>query len=316
MRRLTTITVTIMLMLSIVSLLLEPAEASPERIKGHRSSMVPSVVIVDKFPKKDDILEIDWVLPKVKCKFDAKVLSFDSNTKLATCHIEKVSLGCTGLFSVCENKIFLLNEPAKKMALDAYSPRDLTEPPPIGEEINLDVPFDDIISFEDQITLPTGETVTPDITSSISLSVVVNSTAYENFFTFTVSRFQTTLSSFLFQGIPTGSNNIELDPDKESFGFLNTSTGDFSWYLFGVMSNTLFERDFSTYFEGEYSKDAGIVGVHGRGAFPPPVGGVWIPVDKLGLLAPYIGVTSTILVATAATAIYVKRVKRRETKTI
>ena len=46
----------------------------------------------------------------------------------------------------------------------------------------------------------------------------------------------------------------------------------------------------------------------------PAVGGIWIPVDKFGLLAPYIGVASTILVATVATAIYVKRVKRRKEK--
>ncbi len=45
-----------------------------------------------------------------------------------------------------------------------------------------------------------------------------------------------------------------------------------------------------------------------------PVGGVWVPVDKFALLAPYIGLASTILVATAATAIYVKRVKRRKKK--
>lgn len=44
------------------------------------------------------------------------------------------------------------------------------------------------------------------------------------------------------------------------------------------------------------------------------VGGVWIPVDKFGLLAPYIGLASTILVATVATAIYAKRVKRRKEK--
>lgn len=51
---------------------------------------------------------------------------------------------------------------------------------------------------------------------------------------------------------------------------------------------------------------------------PPPsvggVGGVIISVDKLALLAPYIGLASTILVATAATAIYVKRVKRKKEK--
>ena len=44
------------------------------------------------------------------------------------------------------------------------------------------------------------------------------------------------------------------------------------------------------------------------------VGGFVVPVDKFGLLAPYIGVASTILVATVATAVYVKRVKRKEEK--
>jgi hypothetical protein len=44
------------------------------------------------------------------------------------------------------------------------------------------------------------------------------------------------------------------------------------------------------------------------------VGGIIVPVDKFGLLAPYIGLASTILVATVATAVYVKRVKRRKEK--
>jgi hypothetical protein len=45
-----------------------------------------------------------------------------------------------------------------------------------------------------------------------------------------------------------------------------------------------------------------------------PVGGIVVPVDKLALLAPYIGLASTIVVATVATAIYTKRVKRRKEK--
>jgi hypothetical protein len=44
------------------------------------------------------------------------------------------------------------------------------------------------------------------------------------------------------------------------------------------------------------------------------VGGVAIPIDKFGLLAPYIGVASTIIVAAVATTIYVKRVKHRKEK--
>jgi len=43
-------------------------------------------------------------------------------------------------------------------------------------------------------------------------------------------------------------------------------------------------------------------------------GGIVIPVDKFGLLAPYIGLASTMIVATVATTIYAKRVKRRKEK--
>jgi len=47
---------------------------------------------------------------------------------------------------------------------------------------------------------------------------------------------------------------------------------------------------------------------------PPSVGGVVAPIDKLALLAPYIGLASAIVVATVAVAIYVKRVKHRKEK--
>jgi hypothetical protein len=45
-----------------------------------------------------------------------------------------------------------------------------------------------------------------------------------------------------------------------------------------------------------------------------PVGGIVIPVDKFGLLAPYIGLASTTTIGAAATAVYVKRVRRRKEK--
>jgi len=50
------------------------------------------------------------------------------------------------------------------------------------------------------------------------------------------------------------------------------------------------------------------------GPLTPRDGGIWISVDKFGLLAPYIGVASTILVATVGAAIYVRCVKRRKEK--
>jgi hypothetical protein len=43
------------------------------------------------------------------------------------------------------------------------------------------------------------------------------------------------------------------------------------------------------------------------------VGGIQVPTDKFGLLAPWISLASTMLIGTIAAAIYVKRVKRRKT---
>jgi pyrrolidone-carboxylate peptidase len=44
------------------------------------------------------------------------------------------------------------------------------------------------------------------------------------------------------------------------------------------------------------------------------VGGTIVPIDKLGLLAPYIGLASTTMIEAVATVVYVKRVKRRREK--
>lgn len=44
------------------------------------------------------------------------------------------------------------------------------------------------------------------------------------------------------------------------------------------------------------------------------VGGIAIPINKLDLLAPYLGLTSTIVVAAVVTTIYIKRVKRGKKK--
>ena len=44
------------------------------------------------------------------------------------------------------------------------------------------------------------------------------------------------------------------------------------------------------------------------------VGGIQISPDKVGLLAPYIGLASTMMIGAVATVVYVKRVKRRKEK--
>lgn len=66
---------------------------------------------------------------------------------------------------------------------------------------------------------------------------------------------------------------------------------------------------------GTYVEKHGSATVTVTGTIPSiPVGGIWIPVDKLGLLAPYISLVSTIVVTTATTGLYAKRVKRRKKK--
>jgi hypothetical protein len=50
------------------------------------------------------------------------------------------------------------------------------------------------------------------------------------------------------------------------------------------------------------------------GTWGGAVGGNVVPIDKFGLLARYIGLASTILVAIGASAVYVKRARRREEK--
>ena len=68
---------------------------------------------------------------------------------------------------------------------------------------------------------------------------------------------------------------------------------------------------------------AGTSGILGVGAYytgldmsesEVGVGGIVLPVDKITLLAPYIGLASTIIVGTAVTAVCVKRVRRRKEK--
>jgi parallel beta-helix repeat protein len=47
----------------------------------------------------------------------------------------------------------------------------------------------------------------------------------------------------------------------------------------------------------------------------PPVGGIWIPVNKFTLLAPYIALASTIILAIAVTAVFVEYKKKRQVLT-
>lgn len=92
-------------------------------------------------------------------------------------------------------------------------------------------------------------------------------------------------------------------------------SGDPSKFV-GEVSGTLTDigRKFTIITSAIYSFFDNVLSLSGTTREESAVGGITVSIDKFGLLAPYIGLTSTIVVATVATAIYVKRVKRRKEK--
>jgi hypothetical protein len=117
--------------------------------------------------------------------------------------------------------------------------------------------------------------------------------------------------------MPYNLSLIEYSPDK---AIASTATRVDNW---GNLPSTYLWKPLESKYIGEYNiwidrdnngyYDAGDM-VNYLGVRAPPVGGIWASVDKLGLLAPYIGLASTILVATVATSICAKRVNRKKEK--
>jgi len=93
---------------------------------------------------------------------------------------------------------------------------------------------------------------------------------------------------------------------------INT-TGEY--YICDIGSVYNATNDYSQFTWEAYGAN-GILVDSGDVLFEPPeiVGGVVLYVDKFGLLAPYIGLASTAMIGAVATAICVKRVKRRKEK--
>ena len=90
----------------------------------------------------------------------------------------------------------------------------------------------------------------------------------------------------------------------------DSRTLDFYWNTGGIAPSTYVIKAVASTVPGETdiadnTKIDGSVTVNP----PSPVGGAAIPLDKLGLLAPYIGLTSTIIATTIIAAVYVKRRK-------
>ena len=92
-------------------------------------------------------------------------------------------------------------------------------------------------------------------------------------------------------------------------------TGTITANIFGTIITIAVAATSTTDYEISIppSNGTGIVSINFTGKLVPAgVGGYTVPVDKLALLAPYIGLVSTILIATITTVIYIRRIKKRE----
>jgi hypothetical protein len=127
----------------------------------------------------------------------------------------------------------------------------------------------------------------------------------------------------VFEIIPKGFSWVAWDLSPESQN-LTTARWNFFEDIRDVKINCIVKAPIVTgtyYFAGFVEVDGLKIAYLGDNEIVVvtlPVGGtsfpISVPIDKSGLLAPYIGFASTIIVATVATAIYVKRVKRRKEK--
>jgi TolB protein len=131
-----------------------------------------------------------------------------------------------------------------------------------------------------------------------------------------------TINTTVFGTLPaaTGTWTLYVANNTWMTGRAQIATGSVSGMPFKVTSAAWTSPSAGDYyFQAVYSGDTNYFGSSWSDPFtvhlvvsPPPVGGVVVPVDKFALLAPYIALASTILAATAATAIYVKHRKKKQ----
>jgi plastocyanin len=103
------------------------------------------------------------------------------------------------------------------------------------------------------------------------------------------------------------------DPVIHTLWFVNIS--DQSTYLLSdpINPGATWSHTFNDLVDLQYY-DFNRLWISGSLRISKAVGGILAPVNKFALLAPYIGLASTILAATVASTVYVKRVKRRKEK--
>lgn len=188
-----------------------------------------------------------------------------------------------------------------------------------GGKVFFDPSNTSILSWTGSIRLPSGEIVSE---TAISIEGEIYAKAIgpeQTYISANFTQLKVIFEPSHWDGRYTGITTAVLDTTYPSEGFMNTTSGEMRMSFRTLMINDILTTPAIElgWFIGYFNETTGLLTMHGSSGliyWPTGVGGIWLPVDKLGLLAPYIGTASMILVATVATAIYVKRVKRRKEK--
>jgi len=99
---------------------------------------------------------------------------------------------------------------------------------------------------------------------------------------------------------------------KYCFNGLNAGTYTLKEVLPANWINTTLSSLFVTIKSGEVSEENNFGNYQAPTPPPPPVGGVWVPINKFDLLAPWIGLASLFACVAVVSAIYVKHRKKEK----
>jgi hypothetical protein len=208
----------------------------------------------------------------------------------------------------------------KKQSMTFESPFSLSNLT-IPGSVTFELAQTDMINHALNFMLPEffgGGTVSLNFTHGYG-EIFFNNTARADMVLFNITEWIMTYTEFYLPGRGwTGLNEAITSP--ESYGALNVTSGEMSMYETGVYLDNFYSQQnplrYFIFYTGTVDFISNIIHLEGEGAvyFPQIVGGIVVPIDGFALLVPYIGLASTIMVATVASSISVKRVKRRKEK--
>lgn len=175
-----------------------------------------------------------------------------------------------------------------------------------------------ILSWEGTIRLESGEIV-DETATSIEGEIYVSPMGPEQALCWVnFTQLKINFAPSYWGGIYTGNTSVVLDTYYPSTGLMNTTSGEIVMSFRTRMTNNILKKPAVElgWFSGYFDETTGLLTLHGQSVVIawPGYGGFTIAVNKLNLLAPYIGVASAIIVGTVVTAVCFMRFKRRREK--